>query len=166
MRVLAIDPGSTKSGLCMINSTTYNPIYAEKISNEEVLDLLPSPDTLVVIEMVSHYGTGMPAGKEVFDTCVWIGRFLQHFTVCRIPVQQMFRRDVKLNLCGSARAKDSNIIQALVDRFASGQPNYGKGTKKAPGWFYGFSADVWQAYALGVTYIDKQGESTCITSSF
>jgi len=78
----------------------------------------------------------------------------------------MFRRDVKLNLCGSARAKASNIIQALVDRFASGEPNYGKGTKKTPGWFYGFKADVWQAYALGVTYIDKQGESTCITSSF
>lgn len=166
MRVLAIDPGSTKSGLCMINSKTYSPIHAEKISNEEVLDLLPSPDTLVVIEMVGHYGTGMPAGKDVFDTCVWIGRFLQHFTDCKLHVRQMMRRDVKLNLCGSARAKDSNIIQALVDRFASGQPNYGKGTKKAPGWFYGFKADVWQAYALGVTYIDKQGESTCITSSF
>lgn len=166
MRVLAIDPGSTKSGLCMINSKTYSPIHAEKISNEEVLDLLPSPDTLVVIEMVGHYGTGMPAGKDVFDTCVWIGRFLQHFTDCKLHVRQMMRRDVKLNLCGSARAKDGNVIQALVDRFASGQPNYGKGTKKAPGWFYGFKADVWQAYALGVTYIDKQGESTCITSSF
>lgn len=166
MRVLAIDPGSTQSGLCMINSKTYSPIHAEKISNEEVLDLLPSPDTLVVIEMVGHYGTGMPAGKDVFDTCVWIGRFLQHFTDCKLHVRQMMRRDVKLNLCGSARAKDGNVIQALVDRFASGQPNYGKGTKKAPGWFYGFKADVWQAYALGVTYIDKQGESTCITSSF
>ncbi|NLE15541.1 MAG: hypothetical protein GX626_06680 [Spirochaetales bacterium] len=166
MRVLAIDPGPQQSGLCMINSKTYSPIHAEKISNEEVLDLLPSPDTLVVIEMVGHYGTGMPAGKEVFDTCVWIGRFLQHFTDCKLHVRQMMRRDVKLNLCGSARAKDGNVIQALVDRFASGQPNYGKGTKKAPGWFYGFKADVWQAYALGVTYIDKQGESTCITSSF
>jgi len=166
MRVLAIDPGSTKSGLCMINSKTYSPIHAEKISNEEVLDLLPSPDTLVVIEMVGHYGTGMPAGKDVFDTCVWIGRFLQHFTDCKLHVRQMMRSEVKLHLCGSVRAKDSNIIQALVDRFASGQPNYGKGTKKAPGWFYGFKADVWQAYALAVTYIDKQGESTCITSSF
>ena len=160
MRVLAIDPGSTKSGICMINSTTYNPIHAEKINNEEVLDLLPSPDTLVVIEMVGHYGTGMPAGKDVFDTCVWIGRFFQHFTNCKLHVRQMMRMEVKMNLCRHPRANDSNIRQALIDRFASGEKNYGKGTKAQPGWFYGFSADVWQAYALGVTYIDRMRKET------
>lgn len=32
--------------------------------------------------------------------------------------------------------------------------NRGKGTKTAPGWFHGFAADVWQAYALGVYAID------------
>jgi hypothetical protein len=52
------------------------------------------------------------------------------------------------------RAKDSNIRQSLVDRFAPGERNYGKGTKAKPGFFYGFAADAWQAYALGVTYLD------------
>ena len=55
-----------------------------------------------------------------------------------------------------AKAKDSNIRQALVDRFAPGQPNYGKGTKAQPGWFYGFNADIWQAYALAVYAADTQ----------
>ena len=42
--------------------------------------------------------------------------------------------------------------QALKDRFGD------KGTKKKPGHFYGFSKDIWQAYALGVYWIDTQKE--------
>ena len=50
------------------------------------------------------------------------------------------------------RAKDSNIRQALIDRFGV------VGTKKNPGWFYGVSKDVWAAIAVGVTYHDKAEE--------
>jgi hypothetical protein len=51
------------------------------------------------------------------------------------------------------KAKDGNIRQALIDRFGP------VGTKKNPGWFYGFSGDVWQAYAVGVTYADMQKDN-------
>ena len=70
-------------------------------------------------------------------------------------IQKIFRREEKLYLCGRASAKDANIRQALVDRYAPGEPNYGKGTKKNPGFFYGFSADMWAAMAVAVTYFDK-----------
>ncbi len=73
-----------------------------------------------------------------------------------IEAASVFRKQIKMHLCGTAQAKDSNIKQALVDRFTPGQKNYGKGTKKEPGWFHGFAADVWQAYALAVYYIDTQ----------
>ena len=101
-------------------------------------------------------GMGMTVGQEVFDTCVWIGRFWQ--TVLwqtGYGPTRIFRREEKLDLCGSLSAKDANIRQALVDRYAPGQPNFGKGTKKDPGFFYGFSADMWAAMAVATTYFDK-----------
>jgi hypothetical protein len=101
----------------------------------------------LVIEMISSYG--MPVGKEVFDTCVWIGRFMQASTC---PVELIYRNDVKLHFCNSPKAKESNINQALKDRFGD------KGTVKNKGYFYGFKADVWQAMALAVTYLDKQNK--------
>jgi hypothetical protein len=57
----------------------------------------------------------------------------------------VFRRDVKLHLCGSARAKDPNIRQALLDRFGP------VGTKKAPGPLYGVKSHIWSALAVAVT---------------
>jgi hypothetical protein len=71
-----------------------------------------------------------------------------------MPCDLVYRADVKLHHCHSSKAKDSNITQALIDRFASGVPNHGKGSKAAPGWFYGFKADIWAAYALAVYTAD------------
>lgn len=126
-----------------------------KIPNEEIYKVLCWPYEHLAIEMVA--GMGMPVGQEVFDTCFWIGRFWEYAEIYRqgYQIQKIFRREEKLYLCGRATAKDANIRQALVDRYAPGQPNYGKGTKKNPGFFYGFSADMWAAMAVAVTYFDK-----------
>ena len=78
----------------------------------------------VVIEMIASYG--MAVGKEVFDTCVWIGRFKQIANSLEIDVEYIYRKEEKMNLCHSMRAKDSNIRQALIDRFGV------VGTKKNP----------------------------------
>ena len=59
-----------------------------------------------------------------------------------------------MNICNSMKANDSTIKQALVDRFARGQKNYGKGTKSNPGFFYGFKSDIWSAFAVATTYHD------------
>lgn len=148
MSILAIDPGNKESAYVVINDDLSIKEFG-KIPNEEILATINAAcfygKVEVVIEMVACYG--MAVGKEVFETCVWIGRFTQaasEFT----EVKYIYRKDEKLNLCGTMKAKDSNIIQALKDRFGD------KGTKANPGWFYGFSKDVWQAYAVGVTYHD------------
>lgn len=161
-RILAIDPGNEASAYVLVDTETYRPIEGEKVDNDQLLERIVKAvqdDGIreVVIEMVESYG--MPVGQTVFDTCFWIGRFTQ-IAITAAPGESIAwliqRGKVKRHLCMSRAAKDSNVIQALVDRFAPGAQNRGKGTKKDPGWFYGFKADVWQAYGLAVTFIDLQ----------
>lgn len=156
--ILSIDPGNEYSAYTTIGDD-YKPISAEKIPNEELLKKIHgynkdscSFSAEAVIEMVASYG--MAVGATVFDTCVWVGRFQEAlFNAGAEKVTLMYRKEVKMNLCGQTKAKDANIRQALLDRFGV------VGTKKNPGWFYGFKADIWQAYALGVTYLDLKGVS-------
>lgn len=159
--ILAIDPGNTESGFVYLNDDLSVKEHG-KISNEELLTRIIDGDfyhaySNIAIEMIASYG--MPVGAEVFETCVWIGRFMQAFEESEIGIDPndikfIYRKDEKMNICHTMKAKDSNIVQALIDRFAQGVRNKGKGTKKEPGWFYGFKKDIWQAYAVAVTYHD------------
>lgn len=154
MRVLAIDPGPVESAYALIDSTDCEAIRFGKVDNHDLRSELNvgllSEANYGAIEMVASYG--MSVGAEVFDTCVWIGRFIE---VSGCGLHQVYRREVKMHHCGQTKASDANIRQALVDRFAYGVGNYGKGTKAKPGWFHGFSADVWQAYALATLVADR-----------
>lgn len=153
MKILAIDPGNTESAYCVIDSETYKPVEFGKIENERIsLGMRFAEYDLLVIEMIASYG--MPVGKEVFDTCVWIGRFIQQVNEIGKGYKYIYRKDEKMNICHSMKAKDSNIRQALIDRFGV------VGTKKNPGWFYGFKADIWSAYAVGITYLDLAKEKS------
>ena len=161
MKILAIDPGTTESAYVIIDADTCRPIEFGKIPNLQLRDRLwtSAPSVIhashAVIEMISSYG--MAVGQEVFETCVWIGRFSEAVRGNWYPFSEpelVYRADVRLHHCHSTKAKDSNITQALVDRFASGVGNHGKGTKATPGWFYGFKADIWAAYALAVYTAD------------
>jgi hypothetical protein len=168
LTVLAIDPGNVESAYALIDSETCRPIEAAKVPNADLLDQLegltfdPGGDGMtwtqhVAVEMIRSYG--MAVGAEVFETCVWIGRFQQRVKdrgPFGMTIDLVYRGDVKLHHCRSSRAKDTNVRQALVDRFAPGQPNHGKGTKADPGWFHGFHSDVWAAYALAVLVADRQ----------
>jgi hypothetical protein len=161
--VLAIDPGNEASAYVLFEDG--KPDDFGKLPNSEILDMLPdwrdcvySPisGATVAIEMIASYG--MPVGREVFETCVWIGRFIEAWSALHTLV---YRKDVKLHLCGQARAKDGNVRQALIDRY--GGKDKAIGTKKAPGPLKGVSADVWQALAVAVTWSDLQTQNarTC-----
>lgn len=78
----------------------------------------------LVIEMIASYG--MAVGQTVFETCVWIGRFVQQIDYIGKKYSYIYRKDEKMNICNNMKAKDSNIRQALIDRFGE------VGTKKNP----------------------------------
>jgi hypothetical protein len=151
--ILAIDPGNIQSAYVVLDKNL-KPMRFDKIENDllnQVIheELYNNKIEHFAVEMVAHYGLGMPAGKEVFDTCVWIGRFWENADrFLKTKKQLIYRKEEKINLCGSMKAKDANIRQALIDRFGV------VGTKRSPGWFYGVSKDVWSAVAVGVTYAD------------
>jgi hypothetical protein len=152
VRILAIDPGTTESAYIdyLVGQTPARSAFG-KTPNVDVLTVLganaayPQAYDAIAIEMIACYG--MPVGKEVFDTAVWIGRFWQ---AARAPVTLVYRREVKMHLCGTMKAKDAHIRQALLDRFGP------QGTKKKPGPTYGLKADVWSALAIAVTFAETR----------
>lgn len=139
MRILAIDPGPAQSAFVVWDGKILG--YSGIQPNEQIRTMLAMCATnsynVVAIEMVACYG--MAVGREVFETCLWIGRFME-----RSPVEPrlVYRRDVKMHHCQSARAKDGNIRQALIDKY--GPP----GTKKEPGGTYGLKSHLWAAFAI------------------
>lgn len=145
MRILAIDPGTEQSGFAILQDGELLDSGVDL--NAEVLkSVIAAQSDVLAIEMIASYG--MPVGREVFETCVWIGRFVQAW---KDPdrVRLIYRRDVKLHLCQSPRAKDANVRQALIDRMGP------IGTKKAPGPLYGVSSHAWAALGVGVTALEN-----------
>ena len=152
MRLLAIDPGPEESAFVLYDSDTREVPEFEKLPNGEMLTRmfgmwLIGVDHLAV-EMIASYG--MPVGAEVFDTCVWIGRFLERWKGHHVRV---YRREVKLHICNSAKAKDANVRQALIDRYGGKEKAIGR--KAAPGPLYGLSGDCWSALAVAITAAER-----------
>ena len=117
MKILAVDPGPEKSALILWDSQEEKILQAAILPNPEALALfrsLPDDCQAVTIEMIGHYGSGMPAGKDIFNTCVFIGE-LKEACSPRFTAHLIERRFIKIHLCNSARAKDSNIRQSLID---------------------------------------------------
>lgn len=162
--ILGIDPGNIYSAYVLVEDDLSRVVEKGKVENDEMLKLMVSfklrySIRCVAIEMIASYG--MAVGATVFDTCVWIGRFTERAKQLMCEVEYVYRKEEKMLLCNSMKAKDSNIAQALIDLFAKDTPNRGKGTKKEPGYFYGFKSDIWAAMAVAYVYHTKYIGTEC-----
>jgi hypothetical protein len=141
MIYLGIDPGKVCGFAvydsyenCVVNSGNFQPV--------RMMGYLDGAWTgwNISIEMIGHYGTGMAVGKDIFHTCLLIGRMIQIAPQAKL----ILRPTVKGIICGSGRAKDGNVTQALKDQVGP------KGTKKEPGPTYGVKNHAWAALAVAV----------------
>lgn len=155
MIILGIDPGPTESAYVIWDGSR---VIQHGMSENQLLIKSLNPEVNVThcaIEMIASYG--MSVGQEVFETCVWIGRWLERWEYVSAWSEEgssfdairVTRKDVAVHLCNSARAGDSNVSQALRDRFGE------KGTRKNPGATYGIVKDEWSALAVAVTVYDR-----------
>lgn len=154
--ILAIDPGNTQSAFVVYDGV--RPVQFGKWDNNSLLRAIQYDNWACgmsgyAIETLKP--RGMPTSFEEMQTQLWAGRFYQ---VCwdmlggekfglDDPIQ-VFRIEVKKFHCGRVTANDSNIRQALIDRFGGKAAAIGK--KATPGPLYGVSNDVWSALAIAV----------------
>lgn len=168
--LLAIDPGTTQSAYVLYDEADKKVVVKGLVPNYELLkilrdinspsSILPNGVNRLVVEHVASYG--MAVGATVFETCVWVGRFTEAFLeACHEGepprYRKLYRREEKIHLCGSMKAKDGNIRQALMDRYGSTRQT-ALGTKKDPGPLYGISKDIWAAMAVAITAAETTGE--------
>jgi hypothetical protein len=145
MKVFAIDPGPLESAYVLWDGASI--LDKAKLPNNQVLPIVEQAGKdgcHMASEMIASYG--MAVGVEVFETCVWIGRYMERL---QGNLERIKRMECKLHICHSVKANDSNIRQALIDRF--GPP----GKKNEPGVTFGLVKDLWAAFAVAVTVYDK-----------
>lgn len=136
-RVFAIDPGPVVSGFYIGQDAL--GVAENGLIFDAMRSMSHSKDILAV-EMFDP--RGMPIGRESLETVFWAGRFVQEWVRFGGGWMAVSRNAVKLMLCGTARAKDANVRQALIDIY--GNP----GTRKAPGGTYGVKSHAWAAMAV------------------
>lgn len=156
-KILAIDPGPKESAWVLMQDLEIHSCNKEL--NESIIKALWH-DTwgqdIIALEYVVAYGR---SGREVSDTAFESGRLVQSASS---SYKGITRSKVRGHLCGRG-GSDSKIITTLIERFC--HDIYQKWVNKQLSrqkminaardeYFKEFTADIWQAYALGVTYYD------------
>jgi Holliday junction resolvasome RuvABC endonuclease subunit len=143
-KIIGIDPGTTDGAFVVLDADEGQIIEKGILPNGELLNWLRRQEkpTKVFIEKLMCYG--MPVGAETFETAYWIGRALEICSQRSLEVTLFTRLEVKVHHCHSAKAKDANVRQALIDRLGT------VGTAKNKGPLYGIATHLWSALAIAI----------------
>lgn len=176
-KILAVDPGTDMSAYCVMQPD-YSVISAAKVPNEELHSLIArgGMDELVIECMEPRFlggekTQGQMIGSETYETCIWIGRFMELAMRMDMPVHRVYRSEERSRLIPTKKNKlpalpentgqtaDAKIRASLIQRFAKHDKKNGKGNAKNKDVFYGFKGDMWSAFAVGAVHLDRARES-------
>lgn len=149
--LLCVDPGPVLSAWCFVEDGVL--LDFGKWPNEMLLEMARcgrggSCMPLLVIEDIESFG--MPVGREVFRTAQWIGRFIEAREDGGEGGNHRLlpRSLVKLTMCGTRKARDANVRQAVIDRVGE-PPTKARPNARLP---RRPAADEWNALAIALTF--------------
>lgn len=166
MIVIGIDPGCLESAVVIYDSERKRIDVHFKKPNTELLNWFQQFEEDeevdgICIEMIASYG--MAVGIEVFETCVWIGRFMEALKNCK--VRRVYRKTIAGYICNDARAKDANIRQSLLDlvgpqkiartELVDTKKGQVSKTVMVPGPTFGLKGDTWSALSIAIWASDN-----------
>lgn len=175
MKIMAIDPGTTESAYVILDDQ-YQILSADKVGNDVILSIIadaPGLDAVIIEDIEPRYSStdrsaaGAVMGQSTIETIKAFGRFSWQASLRGLMVGSVFRRDERSCLIPTKRNglpplpetapkhADGQIRVSLVRRFARHDKERGRGTMANPDTFYGFHGDMWQAMAVGVTWLDQ-----------
>ena len=149
--IICIDPGTNKSGVIIFDGKNVIAKWSG-FDNTELVEWLRLEQAIVVMAIEGIASYGMAVGETTFETVEWMGRFREAFGFDKTT--KIFRKDIKLFLCGNLQAKDANIRQRILDIFPAngGGKTPQIGIKKEQGSLYGVTSHAMSALAIGLTY--------------
>lgn len=178
MNIVAIDPGSSHSGITWLQYDEFQPDRArfptalvrweDAVENNYVLNsilclnprrrktIIPDSDRMdvVVVEVIAPQR--QPYGWDVANTSEAAIRFSQRsFDIGIHRPVTMQRSEVRTVLCGHVACTNLAVETTVIDYFGPGQ-EAAVGTKKKPGQLYGLqkkNKHAWAALSLGVAWI-------------
>lgn len=153
MRIFAIDPGNVTSSWVLLETSATWPPRLEDYALDEENALLEARLhrarwDVAVIEMVRSYGR--PVGSEIFETCVWIGRFEKAIDASTASRARIGRQEMKSALGLTMKTSDSGVRACMLDIYGGKDVALGSKTRRGPLW--GVTEDVWAALAVGIAY--------------
>ena len=157
MIVYGLDPGTEQSAIVAYDTEARAVRSHATLLNETLVRMLhdcgATSGPVLAIEQIE--AMGMAVGRETFETVFVSGRF---FEAWRWERARVTRRAVKLHLCGSMRATDSNIRQAILDKFGATKA-LAIGNKKQPGPLYRVKGHEFAALAVAITWAETKQET-------
>lgn len=149
----ALDPGPVQSALVIATHEGAHLVVRDHCHTlngaiHEMLLHAPITATLVIERITSF---GMPVGEEILETVFQTGCFFTAWP--GLHRYRLSRRAIKLHLCGSSQAKDTNVRAAVFDRYG-GSREAAVGTVKHQGPLYGLHGHEIAALAVALTWVE------------